>query len=271
METDSFFYQLFKKLPQTFFELLHQPSERARVYRFDSVEVKNSFRIDGLFVPRRPELPLYFLEVQNQLVPNFYANLLAKVFWYLQENDPGQNWAAVALFGSRKFAPVQLEPYRELMESGRVTRIYLDEYPMPADPPVGLGILQMVSASESEVPGLAGRLVAKAESNLVDSETGDKVIELAEELLMRKLKHLDREGIRKMLQLHDIRESKAWQEAHEEGVQKGVQKGVQEGIRKEKRTLVQKWLAKGKSVKEIAELMEITTKEVRRLAKDAAK
>jgi DNA-binding NarL/FixJ family response regulator len=34
---------------------------------------------------------------------------------------------------------------------------------------------------------------------------------------------------------------------------------------------VKNCLAKGKSVKEIAELLEITMKEVRRLAKDAAK
>ena len=64
METDSFFCQLFKQMPQTLFELLGLPAERARAYRFDSVEVKKSFRIDGLFLPRKASLPLYFVEVQ---------------------------------------------------------------------------------------------------------------------------------------------------------------------------------------------------------------
>jgi len=36
METDSFFCQLLKQMPQTFFELLGLPPERARAYRFDS-------------------------------------------------------------------------------------------------------------------------------------------------------------------------------------------------------------------------------------------
>ncbi len=49
METDSFFCQLLKHLPQTVFELLGLPAKQAGGYRFDSVEVKKSFRIDGLF------------------------------------------------------------------------------------------------------------------------------------------------------------------------------------------------------------------------------
>jgi predicted transposase/invertase (TIGR01784 family) len=258
METDSFYYQLFKKLPRTFFELLSLPAERVGAYRFASVEVKKSFRIDGLFIPQKRGLPIYFLEVQNQPMPAFYANLLAKVFWYLQENDPGQDWAAVALFGSRKFEPTLLGPYQELLASKRIIRVYLDEYPMPEDPPLGLGILQLVTASEAEVAGLAGTLVAMAESSLTDSETGRKVIELAEEVLMRKLKHLDR-GVRKMMQLHDIRESKAWQEWFEEGKAEANKKWVRA------------CLAKGMSIKQIADLVGIPAKEVRRLAKDAAK
>ena len=51
METDAFFYQLFKQLPATLFELLGLPPEQAQGYRFDSVELKKSLRIDGLFLP----------------------------------------------------------------------------------------------------------------------------------------------------------------------------------------------------------------------------
>ena len=90
METDSFFYQLFQQLPQTLFELLDLPAVRAKSYRFDSVELKKSFRIDGLFVPNKRTLPLYFVEVQFQRLQTFYANLFAKVFCYLEENDPKQ-------------------------------------------------------------------------------------------------------------------------------------------------------------------------------------
>ena len=54
-----------------------------------------------------------------------------------------------------------------------------------------------------------------------------------------------------MFQLEDLRKTRVWQEAREE----------------EREQLVQKWLAKGKTVKEIAELLDTTVQEVRRLSK----
>ncbi len=83
METDSLFYQLFQQLPQTLFELLELPAVRATGYQFKSVELKKALRIDGLFVPKKPRLPIYMVEVQFQRVATFYANLFAKVFSYL--------------------------------------------------------------------------------------------------------------------------------------------------------------------------------------------
>jgi predicted transposase YdaD len=86
MESDSFFCQLFKRLPQTLFEILGLPVELAKDYDFDPVEVKKSYRLDGLFRPKRAGLPAYFLEVQFYQSERFYRNLFAKVFTYLDNN-----------------------------------------------------------------------------------------------------------------------------------------------------------------------------------------
>ncbi len=268
METDSFFCQLLKQLPQTLFELLGQPSERANDYRFDSVEIKKSFRIDGLFVPTKPELPVYFVEVQFRRNATFYANLFAKVFLFLEANPTMRDWAAVAIFESRRFEPKHLEAYEDLLRSKRVTRVFLDEYQVPADPPLGLGILQLVTAPVEDVKRLVGILARKAESAEVDIELGKKVIELTEELLLRRFTEFDREEVRKMFQLQDIRKSKVWQEAHQEGIAEGKEIGLEEGKSLEKRKTVRRCLAKGMSVKETADFMEISVHEVRRLAKD---
>ena len=80
METDSFFWQLLKQLPETLFALLGLPTAEAAHYRFDSVEIKKSYRLDGLFVPTGSDLPVYFVEVQFRRARRFYANLFAKVF-----------------------------------------------------------------------------------------------------------------------------------------------------------------------------------------------
>jgi predicted transposase/invertase (TIGR01784 family) len=256
METDTFFYRLFKQHPETLFSLLGQPPERARAYRFDSVELKKAFRIDGLFQPNKPGLPLYFLEVQYQPLPTFYANLFAKVFCYLEENDPAQDWMAVAIFPSRSAEPKQLEPYAVLLDSTKVARIYLDEYPTPADPPVGLGILQLVSADKSKVKELTRQLLDRQKDRIRGRARRRKVVELVEELLVRRFDTLTREEIIAMFHLADIRNTRVWQEAEEEG------------RILEKKELVDKWLAKGMSAKKIAELLEIPVRDVRRLAKD---
>lgn len=185
METDSFFCQLFKCRPETLFELLGEPSVRARSYRFDSVELKKSFRIDGLFLIRHT-MPLYFVEVQFHRLERFYANLFAKVFSYLNENRPGQDWRAVAIFPSRREEPRRHKPYDDLLASPRFKRFHLDELVLPADPPLGLGILRLVSAPEDEAWQLAGPLMRKAKTEIGDPDESANVIQLITQALCRR-------------------------------------------------------------------------------------
>ena len=271
METDTFFYQLFKQLPQAVFEAVGLPAQRARAYRFESVELKKSLRIDGLFIPNKSSLPLLFAEVQFQRLEKFYANLFAKVFGYLDDNDPGQEWLAVAIFPKRRLQPKILAPSEDLLQSKRVTRIFLDELPILDDPPLGLGIMQLAAIPVDEVKGLTARLIRKAEVEIRDSELSAKVIELVEELLIRRFSQFAREEIRTMFQLHDLRKTRVWQEAREEGVEVGVEIGREEGRKEgreaERQELVRKCLANGMSTKEIASLMGITPQQLRQLTK----
>ncbi len=183
METDSFFYQLFNQLPQTLFELLGLPAANAKAYRFDSVELKKAFRIDGLFLPNRRTLPLYFVEVRFQRLQSFYANRFAKVFSYLDENDSKQEWFAVAIFSSRKEEPKHLGPYEDLLRSKRVKRIYLEDVIKAKNPPVGLGMLQLLFVTDKEAEELAPRVVERAKIDFGDSDLQAKAVELVERLL----------------------------------------------------------------------------------------
>jgi predicted transposase/invertase (TIGR01784 family) len=147
---------------------------------------------------------------------------------------------------------------------------------MPPAPPFGLGILQLRSAPESQIKELASHLLHRAKDPVRDRVLGDKVIELVEEVLVRRYTKLSREEIRAMFPLADIRNTRVWREIYQEGQDEGVEKGLKEGVEKglkegeekTKKNLVIKWLAKGMSPKDIAELMEISVREVRRLAKD---
>jgi predicted transposase/invertase (TIGR01784 family) len=81
-----------------------------------------------------------------------------------------------------------------------------------------------------------------------------------EEFLVRRFPKLDREEIRAMFQLEDLRKTRVWQEAEEEGREKGREQ--------EREQVVRKCAAKGVPIKEIAELLDTSVHEVRRLSKN---
>ena len=69
MITDPIFYRIFATSPETFFLLLGMSvgsaKEMAARYQYQAIEFKEtSHRTDGVFQPKEPELPLYFVEVQ---------------------------------------------------------------------------------------------------------------------------------------------------------------------------------------------------------------
>ncbi len=85
MRRDSIFYKLFQTYPGLLFELLENPPENAKEYRFDSVAVKEPrFEIDGVFLPPENEDPgvVYFCEVQFQKDERLYERVFAESLLY---------------------------------------------------------------------------------------------------------------------------------------------------------------------------------------------
>jgi predicted transposase/invertase (TIGR01784 family) len=150
-----------------------------------------------------------------------------------------------------------------------VRRLYLDELPVQGEGPPGLGILQLAVCAGTDTTKLTSRLLERARRE-PNSERSRIIVELTEEVLIRRFSELPREEIRRMFKLDDLRKTRVWQEAHEEGIEKGIEKGRQEGIEKgraiEKRRLVERLQARGQTLKEIAQLLGISVSEVRRLA-----
>src|SRR3954465_4875395 len=120
MITDPLFYRLFETSPETFFLLLGMPAEAAIAmaarYQYQAIEFKEtSHRTDGVFLPKEPGLPIYFLEVQFYPLPSVFADLLAKVFTYLKQHDPAQPFRGIVLFANRALEPADSEPYQALL------------------------------------------------------------------------------------------------------------------------------------------------------------
>lgn len=232
VKTDPIYYRLFKDLPESFFELMDQPLTEAGHYRFDSVELKqSSLRIDGVFRPTDDGVrPIWFVEIQFYRNPKVHANLFAKVFQYLERNDWTRAWRAVVLFASRTLEPKENEPYRILLESDWVRRVYLDELPEKAGATLGYGIMRLVGADEEKAFGLGTDLVERVPLECSDASIRKDVVELIEAVVLAKFPRLSREELQTMLKLEDVRKSRIWQEAREEGLEEGIEKGIEKGI-----------------------------------------
>ncbi len=264
MITDPICYRLFETSPETFFLLLGMSADlaadTAARYEYKALEFKEtSHRVDGVFLPREAGLPLYFLEVQFYQLPSVFADLLTKVYTYLKQHDPGQSFCGVVLFANRSLEPEELTPYQPLLDTGLIRRFYLEELPELANAPLGLSILYLIRQTDSQAQAMARNLVARARAEIGDEALRADLIELIETIIIYKLPRLSREEIQIMLQVHDIRESRVYQEAKEEGLKEGIEKGI----------AIARLAAEQKSVAEIAAILEVDVELVRQVLAQA--
>jgi predicted transposase/invertase (TIGR01784 family) len=221
MKTDTIFYRLFQTFPGLLFELIDFPSELANFYRFSSVEVKQlSFRIDGVFLPEREDLPIYFTEVQFQNDPEFYARFFAEIFLYLKQTRLKNNWRGVVIYPNRRVERENIERYRELLQETRVQRIYLEELAESPPDSLGLATLELVSLPEAQVLNRGRELIVRVRETGVENRQ-QELLELIETILIYKLPRITRKEIEAMFSLSELRQTRVFQEALEEGRQEG--------------------------------------------------
>lgn len=141
MRRDSIFYRLFQQSPTLLFELLSTPPANAADYRFDSVAVKEpKFEIDGVFLPPDTGSPgvVYFCEVQFQKDERLYERLFGEAFLYFYRNrERYLDWQTVVIYPSRSLEQSEVYPYRTLLGSDQVHRVYLNELGEIRQLPVG--------------------------------------------------------------------------------------------------------------------------------------
>ena len=264
MITDPIFYRLFETSPETFFLLLGMAADSASAmaarYQYSALEFKETaHRADGVFEPKEPGLPVYFVEVQFYPLPSVYADILAKAYTYLKQHDPSQPYVAVVLFESRGLEPSGLIPYQPLLDAGLLRRVYLDELPEKPNAPLGLAILCLIGQAEEQAATTARDLVARAKSEIEDDSLRTSLVQLVETIVIYKLPRLSREEIQTMLQVHDIRETRVYQEGVEEGIEK-----ERERIRQLAFDAIAKSGGQQMSAVELAEILGLDVEQLRR-------
>jgi predicted transposase/invertase (TIGR01784 family) len=234
VKTDSLFYQIFLRFPDSFFDLIGQPQQQAANYQFTSQEVKQlSFRLDGLFMPLREDIqqPLYLVEVQFQPDDTLYYRLFAELFLFLKQYQPPHPWQIVVIYPHRGVEREQSLHFGEILNLSSVRRIYLDELPYGDNPSLGIGVIKLVVESETAAVRTAQTLIERTREEITDQSSQRQLIDLIESIIIYKLPQKSREEIEAMFGLSDLKQTRVYQEALAEGEEQGLERGLQEGER----------------------------------------
>lgn len=221
MRRDTIFYQLFQQLPTLLFDLIPQPPIDAERYIFDSIEVKETaFRIDGVFIPHNPSGMIYFCEVQFQSDKLLYERMVSEISIYTYRNrNSFSDWRAVAIYPSRSIEQANKDVVLEMLASGRITPIYLDELGAVEELPTGLGLMVLTTLEGEEAKAEARGLIQRAQNSR-------DIINLVSTIILYKFNTLSRDEVDLMLGI-ELQQTRVYQEAKAEGEVIGENRGLE--------------------------------------------
>ncbi len=245
MRRDSIFYRIFKQSPALIFELLETVPTNAADYKFDSVAVKEpKFEIDGVFLPPDTEDSgvVYFCEVQFQKDEQLYERLFGEAFLYFYRNrDRYSDWQAVVIYPSRNLEQTNAHPYRALLSSDQVHRVYLDEVGEIRQLPLGIALMVLTTVDQVQAPEEARYLLARAQQEGQSATVSRAIMEIVTTIMVYKFEQMSRVEVEAMLGL-TLQETRVYQEAkaegREEGERIGEERGEQRGQQKGAASLV---------------------------------
>jgi predicted transposase/invertase (TIGR01784 family) len=219
MRRDSIFYSLFNGSPSLLFDLLAEVPDSADRYRFESVAVKEpTFIIDGVFLPPEGDPPgvVFYAEVQMQKDERLYERMFGESMAHFYRNrDYYSDWQAVVIYGSRSMEQTDTHPYRALLNSDQVHRIYLKELGPIETLPLGVAAMVLTIVTESEAPEKARMLIRRATQEVSSLPVRQGIIEVINTIISYKFTDLSRKEIDAMLGTK-FEETRVYREAREE-------------------------------------------------------
>jgi predicted transposase/invertase (TIGR01784 family) len=238
MRRDTIFYQLFRQSPTLLFDLISQPPVNADRYIFESIEVKEtSFRMDGVFSPPDRSGIIYFAEVQFQLDELLYERMFSEISIYVYRNrDSFADWRAVAIYPSRRMEQSNLNVAIEMLNSGRIIPIYLDELQTGGVLPIRLSLMVLTTLEGDQAKSEAICLIERAQ--------GDRdIIDVISTIMVYKFSNLSRDEVDAMLGI-ELQQTRVYQEAKAEGRNEGEVIGLERGRNEGEQALVLKLLTR---------------------------
>jgi predicted transposase/invertase (TIGR01784 family) len=256
METDSLFYRLFKEKPKLVFELLGEKPPRT-TYTFGSYEIKQtSLRADGILEPKSTKSPIVFVEAQgyrdrkNEVYPSFFA----KIFMYLRNETPVNDWRAVMVFTKRGYDPGLPIHYQDFLITDRLQLVYLDELPDEmTDQSLEVSLIQLIGLDKQSAFDRASIILQQTQQQTADAAEQQRVLEWVVTVFVHKFPKLSREDIKAMLGTKaELRKTRFYQEIQEETLAQVLPLILRSGL----------------SIQEIAKETKIPVKKIKEVAKN---
>ncbi len=219
MRRDSIFYTLFQRSPTLLFDLLEHSPPNAQQYRFESVAVKEpKFEIDGIFLPPDSPIPgvVYACEVQFQRDHQLYERMFGELFLYFYRNRQYySDWRAVVIYPSRQQEQTNLQPYRMLLESNHVQRVYLKELGPIEQLPLGVALMVLTTKTQKQAPAAAKQILARSQTADLPPAQRQVIMDMIGTIMTYRFNTLSREEIDQMLGI-TLKETRVYREAREE-------------------------------------------------------
>ena len=112
-------------------------------------------------------------------------------------------WLAVVIYPQRSLDPNDRLPYKLLLNSSQVQRIYLDELDT-GENSLQVAIVKLIIEREETAVDKSRELILQARQQLADETTTKQIVELIETILLYKFTRLSREELAEMLSIDKI-------------------------------------------------------------------
>nr|WP_245894375.1 DUF2887 domain-containing protein [Chamaesiphon polymorphus] len=138
--------------------------------------------------------------------------MVAEISIYVYRNrDKLSDWQAVVIYPSRSIEQSNTITVRELLASGRIVRVYLDELGEIEELPIGVGLMVLTTLEGDEAKAQARRAIERA--------GGDRdIIEMISTIVVYKFSDLSREEVDAMLGI-ELQQTRVYQDAKADGEQ----------------------------------------------------
>lgn len=144
------------------------------------------------------------------------------MLYFYRNRHRFSDWQAVVIYPSRNIEQSDTHPYRVLLNSDQMHRIYLNELGEFQQLPLGVASMVLTTLDESQAPEAARNLLERSRRADLAVETSRAIIDMVTTIMVYKFTNLSRQEIEAMLDLR-LEEARAFQEIKEEGREEGRQ------------------------------------------------